>query len=119
MKILPKGSFVGYGLTYITKKKTKIAVIPQGYADGFNRGLSNRGEVLIRGRRCKVIGRVSMNMFTVDVSHLTSVKAEDEVVMIGRQGKEKITAEEIARKLHTINYEITTRISSLLPRVIV
>ena len=119
VKILPKGSFVGYGLTYITKKKTKIAVIPQGYADGFNRSLSNKGEVLIKGARCKIVGRVSMNMFTVDVSHLKNVKAENEVVMIGRQGKEEITAEENARKLHTINYEITTRISSLLPRIIV
>jgi len=119
VKILPKGSTVGYGLTYKTKKKTKIAIIPQGYADGFDRGLSNKGEVLIRGTRCKVLGRISMNMFAVDVNHLNKVKSEDEVVILGMQGREEITAEEIAKKLDTINYEITTRISSLLPRVIV
>lgn len=119
IKILPKGRSIGYGLTYTTKKKTKIAVIPQGYADGFDRGLSNKGEVLINGTRCRVLGRVSMNMFAVNVSHLLNVKAEDEVVIIGKQKKEKITAEEMAKKLDTINYEITTRISSLLPRIAV
>ena len=118
VKVLPKGHSVGYGLTYITKKKTKIAVIPQGYADGFDRGLSNKGEVLIKGTRYKIVGRVSMNMFAVDVSHLPNVRAEDEVVIIGAQGREQITAEEMAKKLDTINYEITTRVSSLLPRVI-
>lgn len=119
VKILPKRSTIGYGLTYKTKKETKIAIVPQGYADGFPRGLSNKGEVLIEGTRCKILGRVSMNMFVADVSHLPHVKAEDEVVILGRQGKEEITAEEIARKLNTINYEVTTRISSLLPRVVV
>lgn len=119
IKILPKGRTVGYGLTYKTIKKTKIALIPQGYSDGLDRGLSNRGEILIHGTKCKILGRVSMNMFTVDVSHLPYVKVEDEVVIIGTQGKEQITAEEMAKKLDTINYEITTRISSLLPRVVV
>ena len=116
IKTLPKGSTIGYGLTYRTKKETKIAVIPQGYADGYDRGLSNKGEVLIKGTRCKILGRVSMNMFVVDVSHLKNVKQEDEVVILGRQGKEEIPAEELAKKLGTINYEVTTRISSLLPR---
>lgn len=119
IKTLPKGSTIGYGLSYKTKKETRIALIPQGYSDGFDRGLSNKGEVLIGGTRCKVVGRISMNMFTVDVSHLKKVKIEDEVVLLGRQGKEEITAEEIAKKLDTINYEITTRISSLLPRVVI
>jgi alanine racemase len=119
VKILPKGYSVGYGLTYVTKQKIKIAIIPQGYADGFDRGLSNKGEVLIRGTRCKILGRISMNMFVVDVSYLPKVKIEEEVVILGRQGKEEITAEEIAEKIDTINYEVTTRISSLLPRVIV
>lgn len=118
VKTLPKGFSVGYGLTYVTKKETKIAVIPQGYADGFDRGLSNKGEVLIRGARCRVVGRVSMNMFVADVSRVAGVQAEDEVVIIGRQGGGEITAEAIAKKLDTINYEITTRISALLPRVI-
>ena len=116
IKTLPKGSTIGYGLTYKTKKETKIAVVPQGYADGYDRGLSNKGEVLIKGTRCKILGRVSMNMFVVDVSHLNKVQPEDEVVILGRQGKEEIPAEELAKKLGTINYEVTTRISSLLPR---
>jgi alanine racemase len=119
VKILPKGFPIGYGLTYITKKETKVALIPQGYADGVDRGLSNKGEVLIKGTRCKVLGRVMMNMFSVDVSHLQNVKAGDEVIILGRQGKELMSAEEIAKKIDTINYEITTRVSSLLPRVII
>ncbi|HNW71858.1 MAG TPA: alanine racemase [Candidatus Paceibacterota bacterium] len=119
IKTLPAGHTVGYGLTYMTYNPTKIAVIPIGYSDGFDRGLSNKGEVLIHGTRCKILGRVAMNMFVVDVTHLVDVKAEDEVILIGKQGKEQITAEEIADKLETINYEVTTRINSLLPRVII
>ncbi|MFA5936303.1 MAG: alanine racemase [Candidatus Paceibacterota bacterium] len=119
IKSLPAGRTIGYGLTYKTKKKTKIAIIPQGYADGLDRGLSNKGKVLIKGKRCKILGRVSMNMFVVDVSHLGKVNLDDEVVIIGSQGKEQITAEEIAKDINTINYEITTRLSSLLPRIII
>lgn len=118
LKILPKGNTIGYGLTYKTKKTTKIAIIPQGYADGFYRGFSNKGEVLIGGTRCKILGRVSMNMFAVNISHLLNVKVEDEVMILGRQNKEEIRAEEMALLIDTINYEITTRISSLLPRII-
>ena len=118
VKILPENHSVGYGLTYITSKPTKIAVIPQGYSDGYDRGLSNVGEVLIGGTRCPVLGRIAMNMFVVDVDHLENVKVEDEVVLLGKQGNEEITAEEIAAHLGTINYEITTRISPLLPRFI-
>lgn len=119
VKTVPKGYSIGYALTYITQKETKIAVIPQGYSDGYDRGLSNCGEVLIRGTRCKVLGRVAMNMFVVDVSHLDVVKSEDEVVLLGSQKNETISAEEIAEKINTINYEVTTRVSSLLPRVVV
>ena len=119
IKTLPAGSTIGYGLTYKTKKETKTAVIPQGYSDGLDRKLSNKGSVLIGGTRCKILGRVMMNMFVVDVSHLPKVQIEDEVVIIGVQGKETITAEELATQVGTINYEITTRISSLLPRVII
>lgn len=118
IKILPTGYPIGYGLTYITKKSTKIAVIPQGYADGLSRTLSNNGEVLIRGKKAKILGRVAMNMIVVDVSHIKDVAPEDEVVILGEQGKNKITAEDIAKRLGTINYEITTHISALLPRII-
>lgn len=118
VKTLPAGHSIGYGLTYVTKQPTKIAVIPQGYSDGYDRGLSNKGEVLIRGTRCSVLGRVAMNMFVVDVSHLEDAEQEDEVVLLGTQGKEEITAEELAAKTDTINYEVTTRISPLLKRKI-
>jgi alanine racemase len=119
IKTLAAGSTIGYGLTHMTYSETKIAVIPQGYADGLDRNLSNKGEVLILGTKCKILGRVAMNMFVVDVSHLIDVKVEDEVVILGKQEEEQITAEEIAKKIGTINYEITTRLSSLLLRKIV
>ena len=118
IKILPKGNTIGYGLTYKTTKTTKVALIPQGYSDGVDRHLSNKGTVLIRGTKCPILGRVMMNMFSVDVSHLPKVKIEDEVVILGKQGGREISAEEIAKTLDTINYEITTRISSLLPRIV-
>jgi alanine racemase len=131
VKTLPAEHTIGYGLTYKTEKNTKIAVIPVGYADGYDRGFSNIGEVLIRGTRCRILGRVAMNMFVVDVNHLKGVKAEEEVVLIGRQfarnasnvagadGEEnEITAEELAKKIDTINYEITTRLNPLLPRIV-
>lgn len=118
VKRLPAGYTVGYGLTYMTYEPTKIAVIPVGYADGYDRKLSNSGEVLIRGERCKILGRVAMNMFVVDVTKIINVQAEEEVVLIGKQAKEEITVEEIAKKIDSINYEIVTRLSSLVPRVV-
>ncbi len=118
VKALPAGHSIGYGLTFITSQPTKIAIIPQGYSDGYDRGLSNNGEVLIGGTRCRILGRVAMNMFVVDVSHLEAVGAEDEVVLLGTQGNETISAEEIAEKIKTINYEITTRVSPLLKRIV-
>jgi alanine racemase len=118
VKILPANHPIGYGLTFITKKITKIAVIPQGYADGLPRLLSNNGEVLIKGKKAKILGRVAMNMIVVDVSNIKDIMPDDEVVILGEQGKGKITAEQIAKESNTINYEATTRISALLPRVI-
>jgi alanine racemase len=119
VKVIPANYPIGYGLTYITKKATKIAVIPQGYADGLARLMSNNGEFLIRGKKAKILGRVAMNMTVVDVSHIKEVMADDEVVIIGVQDKAKITAEDVAKRMDTINYEVTTKISALLPRSIV
>jgi len=119
IKTVPKGFTIGYGLTYKTPSEKKIAVIPQGYSDGYNRLLSNSGEVLIHGKRCPVLGRVAMNMFVVNVSHVEGVKVEDEVVLLGTQENESITAENIARKTNTINHEIVSSGSPLLPRVVV
>jgi alanine racemase len=118
VKIIPANYPIGYGLTYITKKATKIAVIPQGYSDGLTRTMSNNGEFLIKGKKVKILGRVAMNMTVVDVSHIKDVIPDDEVVVIGIQGKAKITVEELAQKMGTINYEVTTKINALLPRVV-
>jgi alanine racemase len=119
IKILPPNHPIGYGLTYITTKITKIAVIPQGYSDGLPRLLSNKGEVLIAGKRAKILGRISMNMCVVDISHIKDISLEDEVVLLGAQKKDEITAEEIGEQTSTINYEVTTRINPLLSRVII
>lgn len=121
VKILPANYPIGYGLTYITKKKTKIAIIPQGYFDGLTRSLSNNGEFIIRGKKAKIIGRVAMNMTVVDVSNIKDVTTDDEVVILGYSSDNKksvITAEEIAKRMGTINYEVTTKINPFLPRII-
>ncbi len=119
VKTLAKGESIGYGLTYITPKEMKVAVIPQGYADGLDRRMSSNGEVLIQGKRCKILGRIMMNMFVVDIKHLKNIKEGEEVVILGGQGKEEIRAEEIAENIGTINYEVTTHINSLLHKVVV
>ena len=118
VKMLPAGVAVGYGLTEITRRPTRLAVLPVGYWDGYDRGLSNAGEVLIAGTRCKIIGRICMNMMMVDVSSVPNAAAEQEVVLLGRSGRHMITAEEIAAKLGTISYEVLTRINPLLPRLV-
>lgn len=118
VKVLPKGYAVGYGRTYITDKETKVAIIPQGYSDGYDRGLSNKGTVLIGDTRCSIIGRVAMNMIVADVTG-KDIAAEDEVVLMGAQGTETISAEDIAQTIGTINYEVVARLSALLPRIIV
>jgi len=119
VKTLPARHPVGYGLTYITSRAMRIGIVPQGYSDGYDRGLSNVGEVLVGGMRCPVIGRVAMNMFAVDLESVPNAKCEDEVVLLGSQEGESITAEELAAKLGTINYEILARISPSLERRIV
>jgi alanine racemase len=107
LKELPAGEPISYGRTYTTKKKrTVVASLPVGYADGYNRLLSNQGEVLVRGKRFPVIGRICMDQTMIDVTDLPQVEVGDEVVLWGRQGQEEITVEEIAEKIGTINYEI-------------
>ncbi len=119
IKEIPKGSYVGYDLTERVSRKTKIAVLPIGYWHGYDRGLSSVGEVLIRGRRAKVLGRVSMDMIVVDVTDIPKVKVGDTVVLIGKQGKEAIWADELALKIGTSQYEFLTRINPLIERVLV
>ncbi len=107
LKELPAGEYISYGRTYITRqKRTVVASLPVGYADGYNRLLSNQGEVLVRGRRFPVIGRVCMDQTMIDVTNLPQVEIGDEVVLWGRQEQEEIKIEEIADKIKTINYEV-------------
>jgi alanine racemase len=119
IKNVPAGEYIGYGCTYRTTADSRIAVVPIGYYDGYDRKLSNLGYVLIRGRRAPVRGRICMDMFMVDVTHIPDVRLEDEVVLIGRQGDEELTADQLADWADTINYEVVSRINPLLPRVIV
>lgn len=117
VKTVPENYPIGYGCTYVTKKPTKIAVVPQGYSDGYNRSFSNKKEVLVSGKRCKILGRVAMNMFVIEIPDTLKAKRDDEVVLLGKQGSEEITAEELAGD-ETINYEIVTRVWPKLPRII-
>lgn len=119
VKKIPTGTPVGYGLSERVSSKSKIAILPVGYWDGYDRKLSGVGNVLINGKRCKVLGRICMNMTMIDISHLKNINSEDEVVLLGRQGKEKITVEELAQKIGTINYEVVTRINPLIPRIVI
>ncbi len=117
LKVVGGGTPISYGKTFITMKKTKIATIPLGYADGYSRLLSNKGEVLIHGKRAKVVGRVCMDAFMVDVTGIPNVKVGDEVVVMGKQGKDEITAHDLGEWTGTFAYEIMTRMGKRLPVV--
>ncbi len=117
VKSAPAGASVGYDRTYRVASERRIAVIPVGYYDGFDRSLSGRGAVLVRGHRVPVVGRVAMNMTMIDVTE-ASAEEDDEVVLIGEQGGESITAEDVAAWSDTIAYEVLARLSPELPRTI-
>ncbi|CAG0935816.1 alanine racemase [Thermoflexales bacterium] len=117
VKTLPPGSQVSYGGTYITPGHERIAVIPIGYADGFRRKPHNWGEVLVRGQRAPIVGRVCMDQCLINVTHIPEVKMGDEVVLIGEQGDDRIRAEEVAAKLGTNNYETVSLIMARVPRI--
>ncbi|UCC45379.1 MAG: alanine racemase [Candidatus Zixiibacteriota bacterium] len=119
LKDLPTDSFIGYGCTYRTTSPTRLAVLPVGYFDGFDRKLSNQAYVLIGGRRAPVRGRVCMNLTMVDVTDVKGVKVGDEAVLIGRQGHEILAAEQLAGWAGTINYEMLARLSSDIHRRLV
>ncbi len=116
VKTVPAGFAVGYYGSYTTEAPTQIATLAVGYADGYNRALSNRGDVLIGGRRCAIVGRVSMNWTTVDVGLHATVRVGDEVVLIGEQGEEAIWVNELSTLCRTIPYEILTSIHATLER---
>jgi alanine racemase len=117
VRTLPAASSISYGRTFITQRPTPVALIPVGYGDGYLRLNSNRGAVLIHGRRAPIRGRVCMDQLVVDVSGIPGVRLDDEVVLIGRQGEETLSAEEVAGWGETINYEVVTQLMPRVPRV--
>ena len=117
LKEIPAGFKISYGMTYTTQITTKIAIVPVGYADGYPRLLSSNGFMLVRGKKAPIAGRVCMDQTMIDVGHIPMVRPGDEVVLIGKQGNEEITVDELATNTKTINYEIVSMLSTRLPRV--
>jgi len=117
MRNLPAASPVSYGRTFITKRDSRIAVIPIGYADGYSRLFSNNAVMLVQGRRVPVVGRVCMDMVMLDVTDVPHVSEGDEIVILGRQGDEMITAAELAQRTNTISYEILTSLGTRARKV--
>ena len=117
LKETPPGRAISYGRTYITQKRTKIATIPIGYADGYGRILSNKAEALIGGKYSRIVGMVTMDQTLMDVGHIKNVKIGDVVVLIGRQGSSSINIERIAKLAGTIPYEILSAITDRVPRI--
>jgi alanine racemase len=117
LKTVPAGTAISYGMTYRTPQPTVIATVPAGYADGYRRRFSSRGSMLVHGRRVPVVGRVCMDLTMLDVGAVPDAQVEDEVVIFGRQGNESISADDLARDLGTINYEIVCDLTARVPRV--
>ena len=116
LRTIQPGRTVSYNGTFTATRPTRIAILPIGYADGLNRRLSNRGRVLIRGQRAPIVGLVCMDMVMVDVTHISGAAAGDEAVLIGRQGQELITADDMATWAETIPYEVLCSIGPRVPR---
>ncbi len=119
IKNVKQGEFVGYGCTYKAEKDIKLAVLGIGYYDGYDRGISTEAYVLIHDKKAHIRGRVCMNMIMVDVSEIPEVELEDDVILMGKDGSESISAEQFAGWCDTINYEVTTRVNDRIPRIIV
>jgi alanine racemase len=119
IKTVRSGTYISYNKSFRARRPMTIATLPVGYGDGYLRALSNKAEVLVGGRCCRVIGNVTMDMLMIDVTEVKEAAVGSEAVLIGRQGSEEITASELAAKARTIPYEITTLISSRVPRVYV
>ncbi len=117
IKKIEPGTSVSYGGTFTADREMTIATIPVGYGDGYPRNLSGKGDVLIRGQRARILGRVCMDQFMVDVTGIKDAEEEDEVILIGRQGKEEITVEELAMTGGGFHYEIVCDIGKRVPRV--
>ncbi|HEY3446539.1 MAG TPA: alanine racemase [Myxococcales bacterium] len=119
LKKVGPGQSVSYGGKWTTPRESLVATLPVGYADGYNRHMTNRGEVLVRGKRAKVVGTVCMDMCMVDVTAIPGASVHDEVVLLGRQGGEVVTAQEFAQKCETIPYEILCAVGARVPRAVV
>lgn len=117
VKEVPAGTSIGYGGTYVTERPTRIATIPVGYGDGFPRSLSNRGRVLIQGESAPIIGRICMDQFMVDVTHLPNVKEKDVVTLVGKDGERVLSVEEVANLAGSFNYEFCCDVGRRIPRV--
>ena len=117
LRTIPQGGTVSYNRTFVAKRPTRIAVLPIGYADGYSRRLSNRGSVIIQGRRAPIVGLVCMDMIMVDVTDLAPVQIGETVTLIGQQGAESIWADEVAGWIGTIPYEVLCGIGSRVPRL--
>ena len=117
IKETPPGRSISYGRTYVTEKHTRIATLPIGYADGYARNLSNKAEVLVRARRARIGGKVTMDQMMIDVGHIKRIRVGDEVVLLGKQGRDEIRPEKLARLAETIAYEFICGISNRVPRV--
>jgi alanine racemase len=117
VKTVPPGTPISYGCTWRARREATIATVPIGYADGYSRGLSNKGMMLVGGRRVPIVGRVCMDLTMVDVTAVPRVKIGDEVVLIGRQGAALISADEVAAWNDTINYEVVAALTARVPRV--
>ncbi|MDO8536110.1 MAG: alanine racemase [Candidatus Omnitrophota bacterium] len=117
LKEIPPGRSISYGRTFIAQRHTRIATLPIGYADGYHRGLSNKAEVLIRGKYAPVVGKITMDQTMIDVGHIRGVKIGDEVVLIGKQGRHEIRIEKLARLAGTIAYDFVCAISNRVPRI--
>ncbi len=119
VKKVPKGSFIGYGCTYKVSRKTVLAVLPVGYYDGYDRKLSNSSYVLVKGKRAPLRGRVAMDFIMVDATDIPGISLEEEVVLLGKEGGDRITADDLASLVGSINYEIVSRINPQVPRIVI
>ncbi len=117
VRTVEKDTPISYGGMYVTEKSLTIAVVPIGYADGYPRSLSNKGWVLIRGNKAKILGRVCMDQFMVDITEIDGVEVEDEVVLVGNQGTEEVTVEKLSEISQRFNYEFVCEINKRMPRV--
>lgn len=117
VKTVNKGDCISYGRTFVAEKKMRIATVTIGYADGYSRLLSSKGEILVHGKRCKITGRVCMDQLMIDVTDVPEAKAGDIVTLIGKEGDDRITADDLAQIYGTIGYEVVCGISKRVPRI--